>query len=120
MRLFALLTASTLALFVSPSVANSPVATVIITTDQGAFARLARSSECVPVDSDIQYEPVTRIDIAPYRPGIAIDCTFFRDPVCHSGSSHSYTLHEGSHTFKRPFLVSSFGCVASNREDAFL
>ncbi|KAB8260179.1 hypothetical protein BDV32DRAFT_149661 [Aspergillus pseudonomiae] len=119
MRL-SLLAASTLALFVSTSFANSPIATVIIETPDSESAHFAQSSECVPADPDVQDTPISHIIIAPYRPGTGIECTFYKDPFCRSGPSHSYTLHEGRHTFKRPFLVSSFECVESDGEDVFL
>ncbi|KAB8217652.1 hypothetical protein BDV33DRAFT_206159 [Aspergillus novoparasiticus] len=120
MRLFSLLTASTLALFVSPSFASSPLGTVVIETSNTASANLVQPYRCVMVDPNIQDKPVTRIEISPYRPDSGIECTFYKDPQCHSSHSHSYTLHEGSHTFKRRFLVSSFKCVESDRDDEFL
>ncbi|RAQ44590.1 hypothetical protein AFGD_008066 [Aspergillus flavus] len=114
MRLFSLLTASTLALFVSPSFANSPLGTVIIKTSNSESAHFVHPYQCVTVYPDIQDKPVSRIEISPYRPDSGIECTFYKDPQCHSSHSHSYTLHEGSHTFKRRFLVSSFNSYIHN------
>ncbi|PIG86176.1 hypothetical protein AARAC_006204 [Aspergillus arachidicola] len=50
MRLFSLLTASTLALFVSPSFASSPLGTV-------PSANLVQPYRCVKVDPNIQDKP---------------------------------------------------------------
>ncbi|KAB8273060.1 hypothetical protein BDV30DRAFT_238932 [Aspergillus minisclerotigenes] len=49
MRLFSLLTASTLALFVSPSFANSPLGTVIIKTSNSESAHFVHPYQCVTV-----------------------------------------------------------------------
>ncbi|KAE8324706.1 hypothetical protein BDV39DRAFT_207620 [Aspergillus sergii] len=50
MRLFSLLTASTLALFVSPSFASSPLGIVIIETSNTASANPVQPYSCAMVD----------------------------------------------------------------------
>ncbi|KAE8369530.1 hypothetical protein BDV27DRAFT_120779 [Aspergillus caelatus] len=123
MRLFSLLAAATTALFASPSFAGSPIAGVEIDTIR-PDRYLAKSHECVTVDPTVRFQPVRHIGIRPISSGIGVECTFYRDPHCHSDNDpdhpDSYTLHEGSYSFKRRFLVGGFKCVEPDSGHEFL
>ncbi|KAE8371995.1 hypothetical protein BDV26DRAFT_298274 [Aspergillus bertholletiae] len=121
MYLSPFLIASTFTFFISPSLAGDVIGAVDIKTRHSYDDyNVVEDHECVKVASEVRKDPIRRIQIWSATPDSGIECTFYRFPYCgpsnDPNSRHSYTLHEGTHTFKRDFFASSFNCKEASGE----